>query len=102
MNDAALRYRAVILRAVFGSYANEAKVQDLNRINQLCEHLAQCEDAQTALRARGYGRAGMTLLDVVREVPVSALGRLKTLFAPATQPAPQSEIDKLLDIWSSR
>jgi hypothetical protein len=81
MNTVALRYRAEILRAVFGSYANEGKVRDLHRLNQLCEHLAQCEQEQEALRAKGYGRPGMTFIEIVREVPANAFGRLKNLFA---------------------
>ena len=105
MNDIALRYRATILRAVYGSYANVGKVEDLHRLNQLCEHLAQCEEAQTALRARGYGRAGMTFLEVVREVPVNALGRLKNMFKkPSATPAPaaHSDLSRVFDIWTSR
>ena len=96
MNDTALRYRATILRAVFGSYASEGKVQDLHRLNQLCEHLAQCEEAQTALRARGYGRAGMTFLEIVRQVPINGLGRIKTWFAP------KAESEDIFDSWGLR
>jgi len=102
MNDVALRYRATILRAVFGSYASEGKVHDLHRLNQLCEHLAQCEEAQTALRARGYGRAGMTFIEIVREVPVNALGRIKNWFGPSAAAKPRKDSEEVFDIWSSR
>jgi hypothetical protein len=102
MSTVAARYRAVILRAVFGSYANEGKVHDMHRLNQLCEHLAHCEEAQTALRAKGYGRSGMTFLEVVREVPVNALGRIKGWFAPKASAAPYPELGEVHDIWTAR
>lgn len=95
-------YRGVILRSVFGAAASELKVADLERLNQLCEHLAQCEEAQTALRARGYGRAGMTFLEIVREVPVNALGRIKNWFGPSAAAKPRQAAEEMFDIWSSR
>lgn len=82
-------YRGEILRAVFGKAASELKVADLARLNQLCERLAECEEAQTALRARGYGRAGMTFIEIVREVPERSFkapaprGILQQIFRPA-------------------
>jgi hypothetical protein len=102
MNSIAIRYRAEILRAVFGSYANEGKVSDLHRLNQLCEHLAQCEQAQEALRAKGYGRTGMLFVEVVCEVPTNGLGRLKHLFAPNASPIPYADLGEVDDNWSMR
>jgi hypothetical protein len=102
MNDIALRYRAEILRAVLGPRASELKADDITRLNQIAEHLAQCEEAQAALRARGYGHAGMTFVEIVREVPTNALGRLKTLFAPKASSKERPGLDEVSDIWSSR
>jgi hypothetical protein len=102
MNTIALRYRAEFLRAVFGSYANEGKVHDLHRLNKLCEHLAQCEEAQTALRARGYGSAGMSFGEVVREVPVNALGRIKGWFSPKASAEAYPDLGEVHDIWTAR
>jgi hypothetical protein len=101
MNDIALRYRTEILRAVLGPRASELKADDLTRLNQIAEHLAQCEVAQAALRARGYGRAGMTFIEIVREVPTNALGRLKKLFEPKPSPQSHPDIGELHDIWTS-
>lgn len=95
-------YRAEILRAVQGSRANPLKVADISRLNQIAEHLAQCEEAQTALRAKGYGCAGMSFLEVVREVPTNALGRLKSLFAPKAAARAYPEIGEVHDIWTAR
>jgi hypothetical protein len=95
-------YAAEIRRAVLGLNAGELKVDNPARLAQIAEHLALCEDAQTALRARGYGCAGMTLLEIVREVPVNALGRIKNWFdrKPSSKPCP--DLNEVHDIWSAR
>lgn len=81
MNEIAKMYRAEILRAVLGSGLSTANVANLTRLNQIAEHLAECENAQTILRAKGHGGAGMTFVDVVRSVPDSIEGKIKRLFS---------------------
>lgn len=102
MNNTARIYRAEILRAVLGPNASELKVDNPARLAQFAEHLAMCEEAQQALRAKGYGHAGMTFLEVVREVPTNALGRLKNLFATKPAAPPQPAASEVHDIWSGR
>jgi hypothetical protein len=102
MNNTARIYRAEILRAAFGTANSELKVADLARLNQIAEHLAQCEDAQAALRAKGYGCAGMTFIEIVREVPTNALGRLKSLFKSKPVATSYPELDETDEHWSLR
>lgn len=102
MNSTARIYRAEIIRAVLGPGSTELKVSDLARLNRIAEHLANCEEAQHALRAKGYGRSGMAFLEVVREVPVNALGRIKGWFAPKTSATPYPELGEVHDIWTAR
>jgi hypothetical protein len=102
MNTTAQIYRAEILRAVLGMRASELKAADLTRLNQIAEHLAHCEEAQTALRAKGYGCAGMTFTEVVRQVPDNSPGILKMIFRPAHKPPAHLDSRELFDIWSSR
>jgi hypothetical protein len=102
MNNTARIYRAEILRAVQGMGASELKVADMARLNQIAEHLAHCEDAQAALRAKGYGCSGMTFAEIVREVPTNALGRLKSLFSPKPGALPHQDLGEVHDIWSLR
>jgi hypothetical protein len=102
MNDIALRYRAELLRAVFGSYVHTGKVHDLHRLSQLAERLAMCEEAQAALHAKGYGLSGMTFTEVVRQVPDNSPGILKMIFRPAHKPPAHLDSRELFDIWSSR
>lgn len=89
MNDIARIYRAEILRAVLGPGAHAAKAIDLHRLNKISEHLAECEQAQIILRAKGYGGAGLSLLDAARSVPENVRKILAGLFkskAPARAP----------------
>jgi hypothetical protein len=102
MNTTAQIYRAEILRAVLGPRASELKVDNPARLAQIAEHLVHCEQAQAALRAKGYGCAGMTFLEVAHEVPVNALGRIKGWFAPKASAAPYPELGEVHDIWSAR
>jgi hypothetical protein len=102
MNSVARIYRAEILRAVLGDKANEAKVEHIARLNQIAEHLAHSEEAQTALRAKGYGRSGMSFLEVVREVPTNALGCLRTLFTPKASVKRYPDLNEVFDIWTAR
>jgi hypothetical protein len=37
--------------------------------DRLAEHLVECEEAHTILRARGWGQAGTSIVDVVLTVP---------------------------------
>jgi hypothetical protein len=102
VNATAQIYRAEILRAVLGPRASELKVSDPARLTQIVEHMANCEEAQAALRAKGYGLSGMTFIEIVREVPTNALGRLKSLFVsrPAAQPYP--DLGEVQNEWSLR
>lgn len=108
MNDTARIYRKEILRAIYGPSAHEGKVHDMHRLNQLAERLADSEEAQGILRAKGYGGAGMTLLAIVREVPNNALGMLRTLFrreprlAESSPAKPYPDLGEVHDIWSAR
>jgi hypothetical protein len=58
-----------------------AGTADPTALERICEHLAQCEEAHAILKAKGYGKAGMTIDEVARAVP-----------GPGD----------VLDIWSSR
>lgn len=102
--DKAAIYRAVILRAVLGPAYNTAKVSDLERLNRICDHLADCEEAQRILRRKGYGRAGMTFIELASSVPEHVRGLLRGLFRPAGSKSPESraELDEAFDIWTSR
>lgn len=102
MNNIARIYRAEILRAVLGSGAHEAKAADIERLNRIAEHLASCEDAQAALRAKGYGTSGMTFIEVVREVPASAPRWLKNLFASKLVAKPHPGLGEVHGSWGAR
>jgi len=84
MNNVAKIYRATILRAVFGPAASELKVHDMARLNQIAEHLVDCEAARSAMHAKGYGRGASSFVEVVRAVPDNAPDLLKRMFAPRT------------------
>ena len=86
-------YRAEILRACFGPGAAPAQAVDLPRLNQIAERLAQGEDVHGILRAKGYGAAGVSLPQLVRDVPSYAPPALKDLFQPVEheQAAPMAE-----------
>ena len=81
MNDAARIYRAEIVRAVLGDRANLVQVADMTRLSQIAEHLAACEEAQTILRAKGHGMAGMSFVEVAATVPDNVRAKLKGLFS---------------------
>src|SRR5205823_2195619 len=100
MNAAAIIYRAEIIRAVLGDRAHESKIADVHRLNQIAEHLAECEHAQTILRAKGHGGAGMSFIDVARGVPDNVRGKLKKLFGPK-QVAAYPDLGEINDIWSA-
>ncbi|MEH6434304.1 hypothetical protein [Massilia sp. DD77] len=115
MNDTAHIYRAEILRAVFGPTAHETKAHDLHRLNQIAQHLADCEEAQAILRAKGHGRVGMSFIEVASSVPNNVRRMLDNLFpsgllglskqgtdiaTPVT--APNRLGSDVHDVWSSR
>lgn len=103
MSEIADIYRGEILRAVYGPYRHEGKVHDLHRLNQFAEHLAECEKAQEILRAKGYGRSGMSFVEIVRCVPENVRQVLKNIFKPpAASSAPYPDIGEIHDIWTSR
>jgi hypothetical protein len=80
MSPEARLYRAEIIRAAFGERAHECKVADMHRLNQICEHLATCEEAQTIIRAKGHGTAGMSFVELARSVPDNVREKLKRFF----------------------
>lgn len=101
MNNIARIYRAEILRAVLGPGAHEAKVANIERLNQIAEHLMDCEDAKTILRSKGYGAAGMTFVEMARSIPEDVRNLLKRVFKPKQQ-APYPDIGEVHDIWTAR
>jgi fructose 1,6-bisphosphatase len=101
-------YRAEILRAVLGERANESRVANIERLNQIAAHLVDCEDAKMILRAKGYGAAGQTFVELARSLPENVRGMLRELFrsqrlraatSPAARYPDQGEVH---DIWSAR
>jgi len=102
--DNAEIYRAVILRAVLGPGASTAKVVDLQRLNSICAHLADCEEAQRTLRRKGYGKPGMTFVEVAKSIPDHVKSVLRSVFRPAGTEATQdrSHLDEAFDIWTSK
>lgn len=97
-------YRAVILRATHGPGYSLAKVADLKQLNRICEHLVDCEEAQRILRRKGYGKSGMTFVELVCSVPDHVKGLLSSLFRPAGTKSSKdrAELDEAFDIWTSR
>lgn len=101
MNNTARIYRSEILRAVLGDKANAVRAVDIERLNKIAEHLAACEEAQSIIRAKGHGTAGMTFVELARDVPDSPLGRIKKLFAG--EPVPRyPDLAESGDAWSAR
>jgi hypothetical protein len=103
MNKAGI-YRAVILRAVLGSGYSTTKVADLKQLDRICEHLVDCEEAQRILRRKGYGKPGMTFIELAASIPDHIKGMLRSLFRPAgtKMSEDRAELDEAFDIWSSR
>jgi hypothetical protein len=46
-----------------------ANSPDDDQLNSLSRHMADCEEANSILRHKGYGTAGQSIKDVVRGVP---------------------------------
>lgn len=88
MNNIARIYRAEILRAAFGPGAAPAQAADLNRLNQIAERLAECEEVHGILRAKGHGRPGTTIVDSARQVPSNSPQVMKDLFRPVYSAKP--------------
>lgn len=102
MNDVARIYRAEILRAVLGGNPPPAKAHDLARLNQIAEHLAECEEAQTILRAKGHGCAGMSFVDVARSVPENVKQILRDIFKSKPTPSPaNADISEAHEPWKA-
>lgn len=107
MSDIAYIYRAEILRAVFGPNAVAAKAHDLQRLNAIAQRLAESEEGMSILRAKGFGKTGMTLVEVIRTIPNNVRGVLANLFTfkpfrtgPLGQkPEASAEVH---DIWTSK
>lgn len=63
-------YRDQMVRAVLGTRpAILAKEADTTALNRLAQRLAEDEQALELLRAKGYGRRGMSILDMVEALP---------------------------------
>jgi hypothetical protein len=103
MNNADI-YRAVILRATYGPGYNIAKVADLKQLNRICEHLAECEEAQRILKRKGYGKAGMTFTELAASIPEHVCGLLRGLFRSSSTKSSEdrAKMDEAFDIWTSR
>ncbi len=102
MNDIARIYRAEILRAVLGGNPPPAKAHDLARLNQIAEHLAECEEAQVILRAKGHGRASMSLVDMARNVPENVKQILRDIFKSKPVPSPANpDISEAHEPWKA-
>ncbi len=85
MTDLALIYRDQMVRAVLGSRpAILAKEADTTALERMAARLAEAEEALEQLRALGYGKRGMTLVEVVKTI------------LPTPERAAQ-----LSDIWSA-
>lgn len=82
MNNMARIFRAEILRAAFGPGAEPAQASDLQRINQIAERLAECEEVHGILRAKGHGSSGTSLTDTARQVPANVREVIRALFTP--------------------
>jgi len=109
MSDIGDIYKAEMIRAVLGPGAHAFSAHDSHRLRQLAERLADTEEAQSILRAKGYGWAGMSLLDIVRSVPDGARGMLRNLFRrtgatlASDEPADTNpSLGEVHDIWSAR
>lgn len=46
-----------------------ANSQDHDQLDSLAHHMAACEEANTILRSKGWGKSGQAINDVVRGVP---------------------------------
>lgn len=86
MDDRARIYRAQILRAVLGPKWNELKAHDLTRLNQIAEHLVDCEDARSILRNKGHGTVDMTFAEMAASVPGNVRRVLDRLFSRSPRP----------------
>ena len=70
MIDLAIIYRDQMVRGVLGTRpAIQAKEADTALLNNLAQRLAEAEAATELLRAKGYGRRGMSILDMARVLP---------------------------------
>lgn len=87
MNDLAFKYRAEILRAVLGGSPHPNRAHNLTRLNQIAEHLAECEEAQTILRAKGHGCGGMSFVEIACSVPENVKQIPRDIFKTKPQPA---------------
>jgi len=100
MNDIARIYRAEMLRAVLGPGAHSAKAADLHRLNQLADHMAECEEAQTILRAKGHGGPGVSIVESARRVPVNVKQVIRALFSAPAAPREQG-IEQAHETWKA-
>ena len=101
-------YRAEILRAVLGDKANTCKVANVERLNQIAAHLVDCEDAKSILRAKGYGAAGMTFVELARSLPENVRGMLRQFFSATRRQAFENpaarypDLGEVNDSWGAR
>lgn len=72
MSMAAMHYRHLMVRAVTGNRpALVFHVTDGAAIDRLCERLVDAERAFEILQAKGYGKPGLLLHEVVALVPAA-------------------------------
>ena len=101
MNDLAFKYRAEILRAVLGGSPHPNRAQNLTRLNQIAEHLAECEEAQTILRAKGHGRGGMSFVEIARSVPENVKQILRDIFKTKSAPPVAPDLSEAHEPWKA-
>jgi hypothetical protein len=70
MSPEATCYRGVIIRAVTGTRpALIFSVADDTKLTALCEQLARAEKVADLLQHKGYGNAGLDIVDIVASLP---------------------------------
>lgn len=70
--DLATVYRDQMVRGVLGERpAMLAESADTAMLSRLAQRLAEAEASLELMRAKGYGRRGMSLLDMIKALPES-------------------------------
>lgn len=66
-------YRHQLVRSVLGEVPAEcARVHNPTEVDRMAQHLADCEQACSILRAKGYGKPGVSFIDVAKAMPEKA------------------------------
>lgn len=70
MNAKAEQYRGRILRTIVSERPIVlARLNDPTGLDDICVLLADCADAKELLRRKGYGQAGMSVLEIIQTLP---------------------------------